>query len=89
MHQLPTHEPTALARLLEPLAKCFTPEVAQEIVKRRADSTLQARIAALADKNTEGTLTEDERSEYESYVYATHFISILQAKARQLMLCGC
>ncbi len=85
MHQLPTYEPTVLARILEPLAKCLTPEVAQEIIKLRADSVLQARVTALASKNTEGTLTEEERSEYESYVHATNFISILQAKARKLI----
>jgi len=85
MHQIPTNEPSALARLLEPLAQCLTPEVAQEIVKLRADSTLQRRVDALASKNTEGTLTAEERNEYESYVHATNFISILQAKARKLL----
>lgn len=85
MHQLPTHEPTVLTHMLEPLAKCLTPEVAQEIVKLRADSKLQARVDLLASKNTEGTLTDEERSEYESYVHATSFISILQAKARKLI----
>ncbi len=85
MHQLPTNEPSVLACILEPLAQCLTPEVAQEIVKLRADSALQARVELLASKNTEGTLTEEERSEYESYVHASNFISILQAKARKLV----
>ena len=85
MQQLPTYEPTVLARILEPLAQCLTPDVAREIIKLRADSTLQSRVDRLATKNTEGTLTEEERSEYESYVHATNFISILQAKARKLV----
>ena len=85
MHQLPTYEPTVLARMLELLANCLTPEVAEDIVKLRADSALQARIDTLADKNTAGTLTEEERNEYESYVHAANFISILQAKARKLV----
>ncbi len=85
MHQLRTYEPTVLARILEPLAECLTPEIAQEIVKLRADSVLQTRVTDLANKNTEGTLTEEERSEYESYVHATNCISILQAKARKLI----
>ncbi|MEZ5584445.1 MAG: hypothetical protein R3F37_18300 [Candidatus Competibacteraceae bacterium] len=74
-----------MTRVLEPLARCLTPEVAREIVKLQADSTLQERVDLLASKNTEGTLTAEERSEYESYVHATNFISILQAKARKLL----
>ena len=85
MHQLPTYEPTVLAHLLEPLAKCLTPEVAQALIELRADSALQERVDWLASKNTEDTLTPEERSEYESYVHAAHFISILQAKARKLV----
>lgn len=85
MHQLPANEPTVLARLLEPLVHCLTPEVAQNIVNLRADNALQARVDLLAEKNTEGTLTEEEREEYESYVHAANFISILQAKARKLV----
>lgn len=83
MHQLPTHEPSALAQILEPLAQCLTPDVAEAIINLRADSVLQARVDLLASKRTEGTLTDDERDEYESYVHATNFISILQAKARK------
>ena len=86
MHQLPNHETNVPARILESLAKCLTPEVAQEIIKLQANSTLQARIGRLADKSTEGALTKEERDEYESYVHATSFISNLQAKIRQLVI---
>ena len=43
-------------------------------------SAYQARIDELADKCTEGELTHEERAEYETYVRAGTFISILQAK---------
>lgn len=85
MEQIPTNEPTVLARILEPLAQCLTPEVAEDIAKLRADSALQERVDVLASKNAEGVLTDEERSEYESYVHATNFISILQAKSRKLI----
>ena len=59
-------------------AQCLTPEVAQEIVKLRADSILQARVELLASNNTEGTLAEEERSEYKSktelYIAGTGFL---------------
>jgi molybdenum cofactor cytidylyltransferase len=48
----------------------------------RADSAVQSRVDELAEKSTSGTLTGEERSEYEAYVAASTFIAILQAKAR-------
>jgi hypothetical protein len=74
-----------LDRMLEPLSNCFTPEVAARLVQLRPDPRLQARIDELADKCTEGDLTDDERTEYETYVRAGNLIAILQAKARKLI----
>ena len=72
-----------LDKLLDPVSRCFTPEVADRLVHIEPDPELQARIDVLADKCTEGELTTDERSEYEAYVRAGNLISILQAKARK------
>ena len=60
----------------------FEAESAQQVADLRADSRLQARLDELADKSTDGTLTEDERSEYDTYVRALDFIAVLQSKAR-------
>ena len=46
------------------------------------DETLRAKIDELASKNTEGLLTEEERAEYEGYVRANNFMSILQVSCR-------
>lgn len=54
----------------------------QELLNLRADAALQARIDELADRCDEGTLTPEERGEYETYVRFGSFIAILQAKAR-------
>ena len=72
----------ALDRLLEPVGRCLTPEVARKIVELRADPELQAHIDELADKSTEGRLSEEERAQYETIVRAIDFIAVLQAKAR-------
>lgn len=72
----------ALDRLLDPVGRCLTPDVAREIAGLRADPAVQARIDELADKSTEGRLSSKERSEYETYVRAIDFIAVLQAKAR-------
>jgi hypothetical protein len=72
-------------RLLEPVARCFTPEVAQRIADLRADEPTQARLDELAEKCNEGLLTESERREYSAYVEALDLIGILQATARALL----
>ncbi len=77
-----SHEVGALERLLAPLSESLTPAMARRLVQFRADASTQARIDELATKCTEGELTRAERREYEGYVDAIHFISVLQAKAR-------
>jgi hypothetical protein len=73
---------SALDRLLDPVGRCFTPEVARALIALRADEETQARIDELADKCTEGTLSPAERAEYEAYVAAIDLLAILQAKAK-------
>jgi len=80
-----TQETLTLDRLLDPVTRCLTPEVARRLVELRADPELQSRVDMLADKNTEGQLTPEEREEYETYVWTSRFIAILQAKARRLL----
>jgi hypothetical protein len=68
--------------LFDNLGRALTPEVAERLVRLRFDRKARARIDKLARKCNEGQLTDAERSEYESYVYAIDFLALLQAKAR-------
>jgi hypothetical protein len=70
---------------MDTLGECLTPEVAARIVDLRASGDLQERLEILADRCTEGQLTDEEKSEYESYIHLIDFISILQAKARAML----
>lgn len=45
---------------------------------------LEARIEELAEKSTEGELTDDERAEYADYVRANKFVAILKRRAQHL-----
>jgi hypothetical protein len=74
-----------LDRLIDPVCRILTPEAARKLVNLRFDATAQARIDKLARKCNEGALTDSERREYETYVWAIDFIAILQAKARVLL----
>jgi hypothetical protein len=75
-------DPDVLDRLLDPFSRCFNAESARALVALRADAVAQARISELADKCHEGTLSEQERQAYETYVHIGNLIAILQAKAR-------
>ncbi len=76
---------SVIDRLMSPVGECLTPEVAERIASLRADAELQHRVDELADKSNEGTLTDDERSEYEQYVRFSQFVTLLQIKARNLI----
>ena len=77
-----------LDRLLDPLQDCFTTEVASQIVNLRADDSVQSRLDELAERNSEGTITAEERSEYQALVSVGNLIAVLQAKARLSLTSG-
>jgi hypothetical protein len=74
-----------LAKTLDPVAACFTPEVAQRIVALRVDPAVHARIAFLAEKCNEGTILPEEMTEYEVYIHAMDVVAVLQKQARDLL----
>ncbi len=78
-----------LDRLFDPVEKCLTPEVARRLLGIRAPAEVQDRLDELADKSSDGTLSSDERSEYEVSVRAINFIGVLQAKARSVLASNC
>jgi hypothetical protein len=80
-----TLERPALNRILEPVGRILTPQVARDLVDLRLDAKTQARLDKLARKSNRGKLTDAERSEYSTYVSAIDFVGILQAKARALL----
>ena len=71
--------------LFDPVEKCLTVDVARRLVSARASADVQNRIDALADKCSAGTLTAEERNEYEAIVRTINFIGVLQAKARAFL----
>lgn len=77
---LPVHR--VLDRLLDPVGRCLSAGAARKLIGLRADEDTQATIRDLAEKCNEGTLSAEERAEYEAYVMAASVVAILQAKAR-------
>ena len=82
MSTIPSH---FLDDLLDPLAQCFTPAVAKEVANLRFANKVQKKLDDLRHKANEGTLTQDEREEYETLIETIDFIAVLQAKSRQML----
>ena len=80
----PTAEMTAFDRGVRPMAELLLPDKAQAILGFRPPPELQARIEELAEKSTEGQLTEVELEEYAGYVQANKFVAILKRLAREV-----
>ena len=75
----------ALTDLLDPLGECMTPDVARRVIQLRASADQNQRMQVLAEKSAAGTLSTEEREEYEAFVSAGTFIAILQSKARGIV----
>ena len=69
--------------ILDPLSRCFDPESARKVVEFEFDGQLQERIQQLGAAANEGTLDDQERSEYEALVNAADFVAILKLKVRR------
>ena len=77
--------PDLLSTYLEPIAEGLTPGQAEKILAIRPTDELLNRAQELADKSNAGTLSEQERAEYEYYVDVDDVIGLLKAKARCLL----
>lgn len=74
-----------LHRVLEPVLRSLPPEAARQIASAEADDQLQQRVAELANKANEGTLTSEEQREYEAYIDAGDIVATLQVIARKTL----
>jgi hypothetical protein len=60
----------------------ITPDVARQILAMRFTEKQKARMETLADRNSSGTLTSQERQEMLSFANLGTTLSILHSKAR-------
>jgi len=74
-----------LSSYLEPLAEDLTPQQARKILSIKLTDRLIDRVQQLASRANSGTLTEQERAEYEYYIDVDDALGLLKAKARSLV----
>ena len=82
IHMTDAGDTRSLERLLLPLRRELNAEVASALLRMKADDEVQHRYDALAAKNTDGTLTAEERSELASLVRVNSLLGVLKAEAR-------
>jgi hypothetical protein len=70
----------SLERLLRSLRRELSAELADALLRLKADAEVQARYDELAGKNTDGALSAEERAELESLVRANSILSLLRLK---------
>lgn len=78
-------EITTLEKLLRPLPRGLSVELARALVNLRVDEPTQARYDELAAKNTEGRLTAAEKDELEAIVRANTLLGFLMAEAHAIL----
>jgi hypothetical protein len=76
----------SLERLLMPLRRELNAEVANALLRMKADDEVQRRYDALAAKNAEDALTAEERNELASLVRVNSLLGVLKAEARVFLL---
>ena len=74
---------SAFQRGVGPLLQLLLPGRADAVLSVQADQSLRERIEELAAKNTEGTLSQEEREEYAGYVRANKFVAVLRREAKK------
>jgi hypothetical protein len=72
----------AFHRGTAPIFALLTAEQTAQLAELRADPALANRLAELAAKANEGTLSANEHAEYEAYIEANNLLTTLQTEAR-------
>lgn len=74
---------TIVDGLIDSIVRCLDTESAKRLVALRLDPAIQARVDILAGRANEGTLSDEERTEYQSFIDWADFISILKLEIRR------
>lgn len=72
----------SLQRILSDFTSRFTPELAAHFASQPLSPEFQARLDELGEKANEGTLTEEERREYATYVEVLDVLALLRVRAQ-------
>ena len=63
----------------------FTDPMARAVLAFSATDQVKNRSAELADKANFGTITDDERAEYERYIDLAEMLAIMKSRAKRFL----
>ena len=75
-------EEKVLRGILKPGEGTLRPDLAEYLLTLQFDEASLARVKELAEKSDDGTLTSQEREEFESYVFLGDLLALVHSKAR-------
>src|SRR5437764_6929176 len=81
----PNREAAIWARLLQTQRDELSPEIAEYLLSIGLGETDRQRMQQLADRSESGTLTDEERREFDSYLRIGNLIAVMQSKARLVL----
>lgn len=74
-----------LDHYFEPVTSLFTRETAEALIQRKPSEEISSRVLELGHRANEGTLTDEERDEYQNLIDAGDLVALLKTKARQYL----
>jgi hypothetical protein len=77
----PNREAAIWARLIEAQRE-LSPEVAEYLLSIGFGEIDRERMEQLAELSDAGTLTDEERAEFDSYLHVGNLLAVMQSKAR-------
>jgi len=72
-----------IENVIDAVADCLDSASAAALLRLEAPGKLQTRIESLAERCTEGALSDAEREEYEALIRVGNFVALLQARAQR------
>ena len=81
----PNTEAAILARVIESGLSAITPDVARYLISMQLPLGDRERVDELSAKAREGSLTEEETQELDSYLHIGSLLAVMQSRARRLL----
>ena len=78
----PNREAAIWARLMHAQTNQLSPEAADYLLSIELAESDRDRMEQLAERSEAGTLTEDERGEFEGYLHVGNLLAVMQSRAR-------
>jgi len=82
MKMAPLIQPDLMSRLVSPQSAGWQRSVAEAVISLQFSDEDQERATELAKKNSEGTITPEEKQEMEQFMLFGRFIELMQSRAR-------